>query len=195
MNSDIKSYISFYRSLVPNFTKSELDFIIPNLEYKILKKNEIYLNQGKVQKKIAFVTQGLLRQYYIDSNGKEISVGFTSENNFSTDYNAFIQQIPSSYTIKSIEPTTLIELDYKIIQDGYTKYKNYERFGRLIAEKVLQQRQKKIESLLFDTAELRYLHFLKENPTLFNRISLSHLSTYLGIERQSLSRIRKNLSK
>jgi DNA-binding MarR family transcriptional regulator len=53
--------------------------------------------------------------------------------------------------------------------------------------------QKRIESFLFENAETRYLEFVQENPDLFNRVSLSHLASFLGIERQSLTRIRKKL--
>ncbi len=194
MNSDIEKYLSFYLELVPTFTKTELEFIKPHLEFNTLEKGEYYLKRGQIQKKLGFVVNGLLRQYYIDLNGKEITVNFTSENNFSTDYNSFVQQISSNYNIRCLEKTTFIEIDYKHIQEGYSTYKNYERFGRLVAEKILIQRQKRIESLLFDSAEIRYKNFIKKHSNLFNRISLSHLSTYLGVERQSLSRIRKNIS-
>ena len=193
MTSDIEKYLSFYKYLVPAFTAKELEFIKPHLEFRTLKKGQFYLKQGEIQKKLGFVTLGLLRQYYIDLNGKEITVNFTTENNFSTDYNAFIQQTPSKHNIKCLEETTIIELEYKYIQKGYLAFKNYECFGRLIAEKVLIQRQKRIESLLFDSAEIRYLNFIKTHSNLFNRVSLSHLSSYLGVERQSLSRIRKNI--
>jgi DNA-binding MarR family transcriptional regulator len=54
--------------------------------------------------------------------------------------------------------------------------------------------QRRIESFLFENAETRYLDFIKENPDLFNRVSLSYLASYLGIERQSLTRIRKKLA-
>ena len=195
MNSDIKKYLSFYVAVVPAFTELELEFIRPYLAFTSLKKGRYYLEKGQVQKKLAFVVTGLLRQFYIDQKGKEITINFTYENNFLTDYNAFVQQIPSNCYIKCLEPTTLIELDYQRIQEGYSTYKNYERFGRLIAEKILIQRQRRIESLLFERAETRYLNFINKHPNLFNRISLSHLASYLGLERQSLSRIRKNLSR
>ena len=54
--------------------------------------------------------------------------------------------------------------------------------------------QRRIESFLFDNAETRYLDFVKENPNLLNRVSLSYLASFLGIERQSLTRIRKKLA-
>jgi hypothetical protein len=70
----------------------------------------------------------------------------------------------------------------------------FERNGRLIAEEVLRQQQRRIESFQFDSAEQRYLDFIKEHPELFNRVSLTHLSSFLGIERPSLSRIRKRIA-
>jgi len=79
------------------------------------------------------------------------------------------------------------------IQKGYEQFPIFERYGRLIAEEVLKMQQKRIEGFLFENAETRYLEFVKENPDLFNRVSLSHLASFLGIERQSLTRIRKKL--
>jgi ABC-type amino acid transport substrate-binding protein len=87
-----------------------------------------------------------------------------------------------------------VTISYKHIQEGYKKFPIFERYGRLVAEAVLKIQQKRIEGFLFDNAETRYLDFIKENPNLFNRVSLSYLASYLGIERQSLTRIRKKLA-
>ena len=77
---------------------------------------------------------------------------------------------------------------------SYDKFKNSEMQGRLIAEKVLTILNDRVESFLFNTAEERYLSFMHENPDLIQRISLTHLSSFLGIERQSLSRIRSRIA-
>ncbi len=69
-----------------------------------------------------------------------------------------------------------------------------ERFGRLVAERVLTNQQQRIESFQFLNAEQRYLEFIETYPELYNRVSLTHLSTYLGIQRQSLTRIRQKLA-
>jgi len=68
-----------------------------------------------------------------------------------------------------------------------------EKFGRLVAENIIRILENRMESFHFKNAEERYLDFIKANPNLFNRVSLTHLSTYLGIARPSLSRIRKKL--
>jgi hypothetical protein len=82
-----------------------------------------------------------------------------------------------------------------LILKGYEKYKGLERFGRLIAEETLKYQQKRIEEFQFLNAEERYNKFIKEYPELFNRISLTHLASFLGMKRPSLSRIRKKMAK
>ena len=72
-------------------------------------------------------------------------------------------------------------------------YKHIEHYLRLTVEDVFEQHLNRVEGFIFDNAEQRYLNFVKSNPDLFNRISISDLSSYLGIERQSLTRIRKKL--
>ena len=144
---------------------------------------------------MGFVCKGLLRRYYINNKGKTITTGFVKEDEYATDYPAFIQQRPSKYYMECLEPCIIIELSYDDIQEGYANFKSNERYGRLIAEKVLTIQTDRVESFLFDTAEVRYLNFVRDNPGLVNRISLTHLSSYLGIERQSLSRIRSKIVK
>ncbi len=144
---------------------------------------------------MGFVCSGLLRRYYVNNEGKTITTSFIHENNYATDYPAFIRQKSSKYFIECPEPSIIIKLSYDQIQQGYEKFKNSERYGRLIAEKVLTIQTDRVESFLFETAEERYLNFINQNPHLINRISLTHLSTYLGIERQSLSRIRNKIAK
>jgi CRP/FNR family transcriptional regulator, anaerobic regulatory protein len=159
-----------------------------------LPAKHFFIQANTVQKDIGFVLNGLIRAFYVDDAGNEITIRFSDENDFVTDYPAFIAQQNCKYYFQCLEPTTLITLNYEQTQNGYKKHHGIERFGRLIAEQVLKMQQSRIESFLFETAEQRYLKFIKNSPTLFNRVSLSTLSSYLGIERPSLSRIRKKIS-
>ena len=157
-------------------------------------KSKAFLHSRQyIQKEIGFIYSGLIRAFYIDQNGNEISVNFFRENRYATHYPAFITQTLSKYYFQCIEPTTIVTVSYNHIQKGYEQFPIFERYGRLIAEEVLKMQQKRIEGFLFENAETRYLEFVKENPDLFNRVSLSHLASFLGIERQSLTRIRKKL--
>ncbi len=188
------TYINEISKICPGLTKDELAYLENGMNIIELTSKHFYIHSGLVQKHIGFVYSGLLRTFYIDNNGNEITIRFTRENGYAIDYPAFISNTPSKYYVQCLEPCIMVNLHYNYIQHGYATYAGLERFGRLIAEEVLKSQQKRIESFLFDNAEQRYINFVNESPDLFNRVSLSYLSSYLGIERPSLSRIRKKLS-
>lgn len=189
----IKHYLNSYRKINPELTDEELDFVKANISIFELKKKEILFRENEVQKSIAFIYSGLIRSYFLNENGKEINNAFFSENEFATDYLAFIKQQKTKYTFECLEDCILISITFETVETAYDRYKNFANFGRKIAEWALENRTKKYESFLFETAEERYLRFCSENKNILSRISLTHLASYLGIERQSLSRIRAKI--
>ncbi|MFM8485871.1 MAG: Crp/Fnr family transcriptional regulator [Bacteroidota bacterium] len=182
-------------ALCPKVTDKELEYLRSGLTVTELKPRQFYIQANTVQKEIGFVFSGLLRAFFVDHSGSEISVNFIREGKYATHYPAFISQVPCKYYFQCIEPSMIVSLSYSHIQEGYNNYPGLERYGRLIAEEVLKSQQRRIEGFLFDNAETRYLDFIRENPDLFGRVSLSFLSSYLGIERHSLTRIRKRLAR
>nr|WP_255710068.1 Crp/Fnr family transcriptional regulator [Pontibacter harenae] len=195
MTQAIKGYFDLYLKQLNYSTAEEKEFIRGNLSLEPFNKGDFYLKSGEIQTNIGFVCEGLIRRYYINEKGNEITTGFTKEKEYVTDYPSFVRQIPTKYYLQFLEPTTVVQLPYTTIIESYEKFKNSEMQGRLIAEKVLTILSDRVESFLFNTAEERYLKFMNENPDLAQRVSLTHLSSFLGIERQSLSRIRNRIAK
>lgn len=180
--------------MVINFSDGQLSQLNPSFNVIELKKKDFFLQPGKIQKFLGFVVKGLVRAYFIDENGDETTVGFFSEGDYAIDYPAFIKQQPSRYIIRCLEPSTIICIPFEDIDLFYEHSPNLEKCRRLIAEEILNKHQARLESFIFQRAEQRYLNFIKEHPRLFCRISLSHLCSYLGIERQTLTRIRQRLA-
>ena len=193
MENVIQLYLNSYKKINPKLTDEELDFVKSTISILKLKKKQILIRENEIQYSIAFIYSGLVRSYFINENGKEINNSFFSENEFVTDYLSFIKQQKTTYTFECLEDCTLISIPFETVETAYDKYKNFANFGRKIAEWALENRTKKYESFLYETAEERYLRFFAENKPIMNRISLSHLASYLGIERQSLSRIRSRI--
>ena len=186
-------YKSLYTNELGHLTESEIEHVARHLNVQVLKKGDFLLKRGEVQKGLGFIVKGLIRRYYINDKGNDITTGFYKEMEYITDYPAFIRQKPTKYFLRCLEDSVVITVPFNIIQESYNSYENGQLYGRLMAEKVLTLQSDRIEDFLFYTAEERYLKFFKSQPELMNRVSLTHLSTYLGIERQSLSRIRKRL--
>ena len=81
------------------------------------------------------------------------------------------------------------------LQKAYDQSHNWERFGRLISEQSYKLINQRVESFLFLNGEQRYLDLLKNQPYIFDRIPLYYIASYLGIERESLSRLRKKIAR
>lgn len=194
MESAIAMYLKSVRSICPTLSDDELSIFASKLSYIELNRKDIFLQAGKVQKAIGFIAEGLVRSFYIDNDGNEITVGFYKEGDYATHYPAYISRSKSHYTIQCLEPTKMVLLSFEDQLWIYNQSANFERYGRLITEEILKRQQARIESFIFETAEQRYLNFIETHAGLFNRISLSHLCSFLGIERQSLTRIRQKLS-
>ncbi len=194
MESAIQTFLQSVKALCPKISNQELSQFADQLSFQTLKKKEFFLKAGKIQKAIGFITEGLVRSFYIDQNGDEITVGFYAEGEYATHFSSFVTQQPSQYFIQCLEDTTLVCLSLNGMNLLYEQSPNFERYGRLIAGEILIKQQARIESFIFQTSEQRYLDFINNHPTLFSRVSLSHLCSYLGIERQSLTRIRQKLA-
>lgn len=194
MDPQIDHYLTSLKTISPGLGDPELAQLRPYLLVRTLKKKELFLQAGQIQNALGFIVSGLVRSYYVDQEGNEITVGFYTEEDYATHYPSFIAQQPSRYSIQCIEESTFVCLSFHDLQFIYRTFPKFEQYGRLIAEEVLKRQQSRIESFIFQTAEERYIAFMKEQKNLFTRISVSHLCSFLGIERQSLTRIRQKLA-
>lgn len=194
METEIAFFLESVKKIFPNVTDQELSQFASKITVEELDKKDFYLQFGKIQKSIGFIAKGLVRSSFMDKDGNEITVGFYAEGEYATHYASFLTQQPSKYSIQCLEPTTMVCLSYQDMCWIYENLPNFEKYGRLVAEEILVRQQVRIESFIFQTAEERYLDFIKNHSELFNRISISQLCSFLGIERQSLTRIRQKLA-
>jgi len=160
-----------------------------------IKKKANLLVQGDICKNIYFLTKGFFRMYYIDLEGNEINTRFTQEDNFMVDFQSFLTQKPSHYYWQAMEDSTVLAFAFKDVQRLYASSSSWQKFGRLVAERVYLQLNERVEMLQFMSPEQRYVYLLETRPELINQISQFQMASYLGIKPESLSRLRKRLLK
>lgn len=140
---------------------------------------------------VDFVVKGIFRVYYLDPKSEqEHNLFFIAENMFLTSLKSLLTQTTCPYSIEALEDAELLVIQKDHLQQLYTRSHGWERFGRLLAEQYFILNQTRAESLLTKSAEERYDELLAAFPNLVNRVSLSHIASYLGIKGPSLSRIR-----
>jgi CRP-like cAMP-binding protein len=172
----------------------EIECINILFKNKSIKKNDFFLAEGQVCKHVGFIIKGLMR-YYINHNGEDKTYAFAQEGNFVCNNESFIPQTASTKIIQALEDCEIVQISFADLQIFYRSINGGERFGRLIIEQVFIQTLQDLSSFYTDTPEDRYDKFIKQHPDLQQRISQYHIASYVGVKPQSLSRIRKRISR
>lgn len=163
------------------------------LTTRTLKKGEHLLEAGQKCDYLYFVLKGILRLYYLDLNGNQMTHWFSRENAIITSPFSFFKNEENILYLEALEDTEVLlitasQLKYinqNVEQAQYKLRKLYAEFAMAFSRRIMDIHTK--------TAEERYLKLLNNHPYLFQRAKLSHIASYLGITQQSLSRIRKNI--
>lgn len=193
-STGLTAIVEVVKSITP-ISETDIQILISLLENKSIKKHAYLLKEGEICRHAYFLVKGFFRMYYLDFDGNEINYRFTAEKNFLVDFQSFLTQRPSNFNWQAMEDSELFALPYQQIQEAYSASPSWNTFGRLIAERVYLQLNERVEMLQFMTPEERYTHIVNTNQDLLNRVTLFHLSSYLGIKPESLSRLRKRLTK
>ena len=167
------------------------ELLFEGVEAEYLHKGKTLLKEGQVCRNIYFIEHGQLRTFY-NKNGREINVNFSFENNFTTNLKSFLTATPSDYYIKANEPTTVWIFNKDHLEYLYGKSCEIESFGRKLLEKLLIKNVEHGNLFKIYTPAERYHYIEKYYPELLQRVSLSQLSSYLGISRETISRIRRS---
>ncbi len=162
---------------------------------KEYKKGEYYNQHKSVCKYLGFITDGVFRSYVIDNKtSEEKNVFLYSKHQFVVTFKSFINQTPCDYHTQAMTDATVVYINITDLLSLYRQSHKWETFGRLLAQEAFNVAIARTESFIFQTPEERYLDLIKYHPDIFNTIPLYHISSYLGIQGPSLSRIRKRLS-
>ncbi len=171
------------------------DLLLPHLQLKTIRKNELFIAEGKTERNIGFVIEGMFRQYYT-KEGEEKTTYFFFENHFISSYISCITGNSSLITIEALSDATYVCFPYKIMKDLYTKSMAWQQFGRLMAEYITIGLEERMVSLLIQSPEERYLDLLNSNKKkIIERVPQHYIANYLGITPVSMSRIRNRLAK
>ncbi|WP_420148436.1 Crp/Fnr family transcriptional regulator [Spirosoma sp.] len=159
-------------------------------------KHEFFNFQNSVCRQVGFILKGLFRVYYVDpKTDQEYNLYFITEHAFLTSLKSLLTRTTCPYLIEALEDAELLVIDYDRLQQLYAQSHGWERFGRILAEQYFMFNQSRSESLLTQTAEERYVDLVTKQPDILNRVSLGHISSYLGIKGPSLSRIRAQVAR
>ncbi|MFC5044686.1 Crp/Fnr family transcriptional regulator [Aquimarina hainanensis] len=171
------------------------EYIYSISKEKMVSKGEILIRAGQTVNKTFFVTQGSLRSFCIDKEGKEHTLQFAINDWWISDFMAIYNNEPASLTVECISDSDVIEFNAQKLNEIYIQFPEFEPFQRKNLERHVVSLHKRILNQLQLTALERYNLFLEQYPNIEQHVSNYHIASYLGITQQSLSRVRAEIAK
>jgi len=191
MTDEIENFKKYLAQLTPIENES---FDIASEYFKIERicKSEFFIKEGQICSKIAFISEGLFRIYYL-KDGIEINTCFCKENSITSSFNSFVNHIPSNENIQALENSVVVTLSSENLAKLYSDSQIWQTIGRLLTEKECLRLSDRASSLSFESALEKYKNLLKYQPGIIQRVSIQHIASYIGVSRETLSRIRSKI--
>ncbi|GAA4852061.1 Crp/Fnr family transcriptional regulator [Algivirga pacifica] len=171
-------------------TEEDFEFIWSHFTQKSLKKHQFLVQEDDYIRSDYWVGKGLLKAYY-NNDGKEHILQFAMEGWWISDYDAYFNQTPASINVNCLEDSELICLTLANREALCQSLPQMANFFRLKAQGGYVASQKRILSFLKNNAEERYHELTTLYPTLLQRVPKTLLASYIGVSRETLSRLGK----
>jgi len=169
---------------------ADLNLIASSVPVKSFKKGELLLKQGEISKEFYFNISGFVRLFY-NQDGNEKTAYFYRPDEFISAYASFVNQVPSQFNLEATEDSQMAIISLENSVKLLTHDSKFEVLARIAMEQELINHQEIIASLLTMNPEARYLNLLNRNPEIFQKVSQIQIASYLGVQPESLSRIKK----
>ncbi len=149
---------------------------------------------GETPHHFAYIVTGLFRVFISDEQGNEYNKNFFEQGQFPGTMAALLTNTPSKFSVEALEDSVVITIDFKTFRQQLTQHHDLALFHiHYLEQNWLLAKEPREVALVQDEARQRYVQFLKDHPSLAERIPQFHIASHLGITPTQLSRIRKSL--
>jgi|688.fasta_scaffold603234_1 CRP-like cAMP-binding protein len=172
-----------------------LHTIIAHTKPVTYKAGERFPREGEQENQAAFIVNGVFRVYAIDSDGKEATIRFPAEGDFTLFVNDYKQLNPNAeYYWEALTDATLLTWTERDIEMLVREIPGWYFFTIKMIEMIIYRLCIERAEMSNNDATTRYIKFAERYPNTISRVPLRYIANYLGITPQSLSRIRHQLS-
>lgn len=179
------------------FIKKNIPDLDPNIEQdikiyfkkKILSKGEKLIQENQINKYVYFVHKGILRNF-LTKEGNEITTWFFFPTDFITTFESFQLQVPGFETSEALTDCELYYISFDDFEELNNGSHQWERISRIFITKYAFQQGNRLLVLQTMTAQEKYNHLMQNAANVVQHIPNKHIASYLGISRETLSRIK-----
>lgn len=178
-----------------DISDEDLDLIRAGCVERRMRKWQPILEDGEIWLVNCFIASGCLRMYRIGRDGREHTFRFGVDNWWVTDVESYNQEKPSMFNIQALAASTVIIWKKEKWTELMTTIPVLKEFQEALMANSYEASQRRIYSLISSSAEEKYNEFQKIYPSVFNRVPLHMVASYVGVSRETVSRLRKDFTR
>ncbi len=191
--ADREAFRAGVRRLAP-LTEQELAQVERTARARVLVRGETFLAAGDHAVDCGTVLTGVMREYFILEDGREVTRGFAGPGDGVGSMSDLLSRAPARSTASAETDARLLIFPWAVLREAASRTPAWASVvARIIEQLYLTKAAREYELLALD-AEARYLGFRERYAALEPAISLRHVASYIGVTPEHLSRLRRRLS-
>ena len=175
-------------------TEEEFELILSHFRREYIPRKFFYLKAGQIARQRAYINKGSTRTFTIDHKGGEHILFFAFEDWWIGDLESYYNQQPATMSIQAMEDCELLVLPKADLENLSIRVPKLKKMFEQKEQRSSFANMHRLQEVKTLSAEERYLSLIEKHPHIFQRIPLQYIASYLDIEPQSLSRMRRRLS-
>ena len=167
----------------------QIDYIFSHFRERSYKKGQAIITEGDQVEEEYFVLTGCLKTFYINDEIKMHILQFAMPTWWASDYNALYNKTRATVNIDCITDATVLALSNSDREKLCSEIHAVEHFFRWRTNKGYVAAHKRLLSFMNNDAKARYEELMAQYPALYNIVPKHLIAAYLGVTRETLSRL------
>lgn len=174
-----------------NLEEEEKELVKSFFRHEAIGKGKLLFEAGKTSNKAFFILSGYLKYFKILDSGEELIIHLYAPGSFAISLNSFFQGTKATESLQAITDCEYLWITRDDLENLYSISHKWHSFGRKLLETSLIEKEERVIDQLTLTAQDKYRKLLKQHPDIIQNVPGKYIASFIGIQPESLSRIRK----
>lgn len=181
-------------SEIISLNQEDRELIESLFKHRKVEKNISLIEFGKTTREAYFINSGYLRYFKTLDSGEELIIHLYAPNDFATSLTSFFSGSQSDETMQTLTECDLLYISKDDLERLYATSQKWQYFGRKLMESFLIEKEQRIIDQLSLSGRQKYMNLMKTNPDIIQNVQVKYLASFLGLQPESLSRIKKQIN-
>lgn len=188
----ITSY-EFFTNIYHISDEEVLRIFVNSTVKRHLKKGEFVVKPGEIQKDVYFMEYGILRGYFFDANGRELTDCIRFQCGTAALAAGELNPAPSPMAIEMLAEGSFFCIPMSVLASLQETHIEVVRlYNKLLISAFNEHWELKQVLAQYNTTQ-RYQWFLEKFPGIIEQINNKYVASFLGMAPETLSRLRRSI--